>query len=78
MKHAIPAVLSLTLLAACAASPEPSARAQDCNLKARSAPSPYPSAPSSAYGSVVALSPDDTRDQFERSEFRRCMEAKGP
>jgi hypothetical protein len=50
--------------------------AQACQMKARAAPSPYPQPPTSAYGAPAPLTVDE-RGQFERAQFRGCMEDKG-
>jgi hypothetical protein len=50
--------------------------AQACQMKARTAPSPHPQPPASAYGAQAPLAVDE-RGQFERAQFRGCMEEKG-
>lgn len=50
--------------------------AQACQMKARTAPSPHPQPPASAYGAPAPLAVDE-RGQFERAQFRGCMEEKG-
>ena len=50
--------------------------AQACQMKARTAPSPHPQPPASAYGAPAPLAVDE-RGQFERAQFRSCMEDKG-
>ena len=50
--------------------------AQACQMKARTAPSPYPQPPASAYGAPAPLAVDE-RGQFERAQFRGCLEEKG-
>ena len=50
--------------------------AQACQMKARTAPSPHPQPPASTYGAPAPLAVDE-RGQFERAQFRSCMEDKG-
>jgi hypothetical protein len=87
MKHLSYLCLAAALLAGCAAKPATwqkagadeairSGDAQACSLQARTAPSPYPQAPVSAYGAPAALTVDE-RGQFEQARFSRCMEEKG-
>jgi hypothetical protein len=87
MKNFFPVCLVAALLAGCESKPVSwqkagtneamtSQDAQACQMKARAAPSPHPQPSASAYGATAPLAVDE-RGQFERAQFRRCMEEKG-